>query len=461
MLRASLLAATALACLAAMPTQTAEAADIAIKIGVLNDRSGVYSDTGGEGSEIAARMAVEDFHAADKGLRVEIVAADHQNKPDTGSNIAREWFDRDGVDVVADVPSSAVALAVSRIAREKNRIMLNSGAGSSDLSGIACSPNTINWTYDTYALAKGTATSLIKEGGRSWFFITADYTFGHKLESDAADFVKRSGGTVVGTVDAPFPTSDFSSFLLQAQGSGAQVVGLANAGGDTINAIKQAAEFGLVQGGQKLAGLLVFISDVNALGLKAAQGLNLTTAFYWDHDEGTREFGKRFAQRDHGRMPTMDHAGVYSSIIHYLKAVEALKSQGHRGGAGQDARHAGRRRPVRPRRGAGRRAGDAPDVPLPGEDPGGVEVPLRLLQAAGDDPGRPGVPAAERGGLPAGEVRRGRGPCTPQGPCVTAPPVPRRDARIWRSAAPRRITCRAASACNSPRPPAPSSNPPW
>ncbi len=325
MLKGRLLAATVLAGLAAFAP--ARAGDLSIKIGVLNDRSGVYSDTGGEGSEVAARMAVEDFHAAEKGLHVEILAADHQNKPDTGSNITREWFDRDGVDVVEDVPSSAVALAVSRIAREKNRIFLNSGAGSSDLSGVSCSPNTINWTYDTYALAKGTATSMIKAGGKSWFFITADYTFGHKLESDAADFVRASGGTVVGRVDAPFPTSDFSSFLLQAQGSGAQVVGLANAGGDTVNAIKQAAEFGLVQGGQKLAGLLVFISDVDALGLQAAQGLNLTTAFYWDHDEGTRDFGRRFAARDRGRMPTMDHAGVYSSITHYLKAVDALHSK--------------------------------------------------------------------------------------------------------------------------------------
>ena len=315
------------ACLAGLGAGAARAADIAVKIGVLNDRSGVYSDTGGEGSEVAARMAVEDFHAADKGIRVTVVAADHQNKPDVGANVAREWFDRDDVDVVADVPSSAVALAVSRIAREKNKIMLNSGAGSSDLSGVACSPNTINWTYDTYALAKGTATSLVKQGGKSWFFVTADYTFGHKLEEDAAAFVKASGGTVVGHVNAPFPTSDFSSFLLQAQGSGAQVVGLANAGGDTINAIKQAAEFGLVQNGQRLAGLLVFISDVHALGLQAAQGLELTTAFYWDRDAASRDFGRRFAARDKGRMPTMDHAGVYSSIIHYLKAVDALKSK--------------------------------------------------------------------------------------------------------------------------------------
>ena len=321
------LAATALATLVGLVLPGAACAEVSIKIGVLNDRSGVYSDTGGEGSVVAARMAVEDFHARDKGIKVEILSADHQNKPDTGSNIAREWYDRDGVDVVADVPNSAVALAVARVTREKNKIFLNSGAGTSDLTGVQCSPNTVHWTYDTYALAKGTATSIVKAGGRSWFFLTADYAFGHKLESDATDFIKAAGGTVVGSVNTPFPSSDFSSFLLQAQGSGAQVIGLANAGGDTITAVKQAAEFGLVAGGQKLAGLLVFISDVHALGLQVAQGLNLTEAFYWDMTDGTRDFAKRFAARDGGKMPTMDHAGVYSSIIHYLKAVDASKSK--------------------------------------------------------------------------------------------------------------------------------------
>ena len=304
----SLLAATALAAWSALALPGTARAEMSIKIGVLNDRSGVYSDTGGEGSVVAARMAVEDFHAAEKGIAVEILSADHQNKPDTGSNITREWYDRDGVDVVADVPSSAVAFAVARITREKNRIFLNSGAGTSDLTGVQCSPNTVHWTYDTYALAKGTATSIVKEGGKSWFFLTADYAFGHKLESDATDFIKAAGGTVVGSVNTPFPSSDFSSFLLQAQGSGAQVIGL-------------------VSGGQKLAGLLVFISDVHALGLQVAQGLNLTEAFYWDMNDGTRAFSKRFAARDGGKMPTMDHAGVYSSVIHYLKAVDALKSK--------------------------------------------------------------------------------------------------------------------------------------
>ena len=325
MLKGFLLAATAMTALAtaALPA----AAEVSVKVGVLNDRSGVYTDISGEGSVIAARMAVEDFHAADKGIKVEVLSADHQNKPDTGSNIARQWYDQDGVDVILDVPNSAVALAVSRVTREKNRIFMNSGAGTSELTGKQCSPNTVHWTYDTYALAKSTATSIIKQGGKSWYFLTADYAFGHALETDATTFIKAGGGTVVGSVNTPFPTSDFSSFLLQAQGSGAQVVGLANAGGDTVNAIKQAAEFGVVEGGQKLAGLLVFISDVHALGLKVAQGLNLTTAYYWDRDDGTRAFAKRYAAQYGGKMPTMDQAGVYGSMLHYLKAVDALKGK--------------------------------------------------------------------------------------------------------------------------------------
>jgi len=325
MLKGFLLAATAMTALAtaALPA----AAEVSVKVGVLNDRSGVYTDISGEGSVIAARMAVEDFHAAEKGIKVEVLSADHQNKPDTGSNIARQWYDQDGVDVILDVPNSAVALAVSRVTREKNRIFMNSGAGTSELTGKQCSPNTVHWTYDTYALAKSTATSIIKQGGKSWYFLTADYAFGHALETDATTFIKAGGGTVVGSVNTPFPTSDFSSFLLQAQGSGAQVVGLANAGGDTVNAIKQAAEFGVVEGGQKLAGLLVFISDVHALGLKVAQGLNLTTAYYWDRDDGTRAFAKRYAAQYGGKMPTMDQAGVYGSMLHYLKAVDALKGK--------------------------------------------------------------------------------------------------------------------------------------
>jgi branched-chain amino acid transport system substrate-binding protein len=302
-------------------------ADIAVKIGVLNDRSGVYSDLSGEGSVVAARMAVEDFKASDKGISVTIVSADHQNKPDIGSTIARQWYDQEGVDAIFDVPTSSVALAVSQVTREKNKVFMDSGAGAAAITGAQCSPNTILWTYDTYALAKGTAGAMVKAGGKSWFFLTADYAFGHSLESDAAAIVKASGGEVLGSVNVPFPSTDVSSFLLQAQGSGANVVGLANAGGDTINAIKQASEFGLTQGGQKLAGLLVFLSDVHALGLQAAQGLLLTEAFYWDLNDGTRAWSKRFAANFGGKMPTMVHAGVYASVLHYLKAIDALKSK--------------------------------------------------------------------------------------------------------------------------------------
>lgn len=305
----------------------AQAEDIAVKLGVLNDRSGVYADLSGEGSVIAAKMAVEDFKAAEKGIKVDIVSADHQNKPDVGSNIARQWYDQDGVDVILDVPTSSVALAVSQITREKNKILIDSGAGATDLTGKQCSPNTIHWTYDTYALGNGTGTAMVKRGGDTWFFLTADYAFGHALERDTAEVVKKAGGKVLGSVRHPFPGGDFSSFLLQAQASKAKVIGLANAGGDTINAIKQAGEFGIVQGGQTLAGLLVFLSDVHALGLQAAQGLVLTEAFYWDQNDGTREWSKRFAERHGGKMPTMVHAGVYAGTLHYLKAVEALKNK--------------------------------------------------------------------------------------------------------------------------------------
>nr|WP_284316937.1 ABC transporter substrate-binding protein [Labrys miyagiensis] len=305
----------------------AYADDISVKIGVLNDRSGVYADLSGQGSVIAAQMAVDDFKAADKGIKVDIVSADHQNKPDVGAGIARQWYDQDGVDAIFDVPTSSVALAVSQVTKEKNKIFIDSGAGSTDIVGKQCSPNTLLWTYDTYALAKGTAGAMVKRGGDSWFFITADYAFGKSLEDNASKIVTAAGGKVVGDVKAPFPTSDFSSFLLQAQSSGAKVIGLANAGGDTVNAIKQAAEFGITQGGQNLAGLLIFISDVHALGLQAAQGLVLTEAFYWDLNDNTRAFAKHFAEKSGGKMPTMVHAGVYAGVLHYLKAIEAAKSK--------------------------------------------------------------------------------------------------------------------------------------
>src|SRR5712692_10626677 len=322
-----ILALTLAAALAlAAPAAQAQVSDGVIKIGILNDQSGTYADLAGPGSVAAARMAVEDFGAAAKGMKVEILSADHQNKPDVGSNIARQWYDVDKVDLILDVPTSSVVLAINQIAREKNKAFIVSTGGTSDLTGKACSPNTIHWTYDTWALANGTGSAVVKTGGDTWFFLTADYAFGHALERDTEAVVLKSGGKVLGKVRHPFPTSDFSSFLLQAQASKAKVIGLANAGADTINAIKQGAEFGIVRGGQQFAGLLVFISDVHALSLERAQGLALTEAFYWDLNDRTRAWSKRFAERHHKAMPTMVQAGVYSAVLHYLKAVEALKS---------------------------------------------------------------------------------------------------------------------------------------
>jgi branched-chain amino acid transport system substrate-binding protein len=288
--------------------------------------SSLYADIGGPGALVAARMAVEDFGAAKKGLKVEIIGADHQNKPDIGTSIARQWFDVDKVDAIVDVPTSSVALAVNEVVREKNKVFLNSGAASSDLTGAKCSPNLVHWTYDTWALANGTGRALVKTGGDTWFFLTADYAFGYALERDTTAVVEASGGKVLGKVRHPLNTSDFSSFLVQAQASKAKIIGLANAGGDTVNAIKQAAEFGIVKGGQNVAGLLVFINDVHALGLQTAQGLIMTEAFYWDRDDATRAFAKRFAPQYKGNMPSMTQAGVYAAVLHYLKAIEALKS---------------------------------------------------------------------------------------------------------------------------------------
>src|SRR5437762_9086597 len=304
----------------------AQISDNVIKIGVLSDMSSLYTDLAGAGSVVAARMAVEDSGIEKRGYKVEIVSADHQNKPDVGSSIARQWYDTDKVDVIVDVPNSGVALAVNQITRDKGKAFLVSGAASSDLTGKACSPNTIHWTYDTWMLANGTGSAIVKTGGDTWFFLTADYAFGHALERDTEAVVLKNGGKVLGKVRHPLNTQDFSSFLLQAQGSKAKIVGLANAGGDTINSIKQAAEFGIVKGGQNLAGLLVFISDVHALGLPTAQGLIFTEAFYWDRNDESRAFAKRFAPQYKGNMPTMVQAGVYSAVLHYLKAVEALKN---------------------------------------------------------------------------------------------------------------------------------------
>jgi branched-chain amino acid transport system substrate-binding protein len=293
-----------------------------VRIGVMNDMSGLYADISGLGSVEAARLAIADFGGTVDGKKIDVVSADHQNKPDIGSGIARKWYDEDGVDVIVDVPTSSVALAVQEVTRGKQKAFLISGAASSDLTGKACSPTSVHWTYDTVALANGTGSAVVKAGGDTWFFLTSDYAFGHALERDTATVVKENGGKVLGQVRHPLNNSDFSSFLLQAQASGAKVIGLANAGGDTINSIKQAAEFGIVQAGQKLAGLLVFISDVHSLGLKTANGLQLTEAFYWDQNDETRAFSKRF-QEKMGRPPTMVHAGVYGAVLHYLNAVKA------------------------------------------------------------------------------------------------------------------------------------------
>jgi branched-chain amino acid transport system substrate-binding protein len=297
-----------------------------VKIGVLTDMSSLYADDNGAGSIAAVKMAVQDFNPAAHGMKVDIISADHQNKPDIGSNIARQWFDVDGVDVIIDVPNSGVALAVNEVAREKNKVFLVSGAAISDLTGPKCSPNTVHWTYDTWMLAHSTAGALAKSGGDTWFFLTADYAFGHALERDATSVVLSNSGKVLGSVSHPLNNQDFSSFLLQAQASKAKIIGLANAGGDTINAIKQGAEFGITTGGQQFAALLFYIGDVEALGLKVAQGLVLTETFYWDANDSTRAWSKRWQSERPGKFPNMNQAGDYSATLHYLKAIAALKS---------------------------------------------------------------------------------------------------------------------------------------
>ena len=304
----------------------ATAQQVNVKIGVLSDMSSLYADIGGPGSVAAAKLAIADFTKDHPNVKVEMISGDHQNKPDVGSNIANQWLDVDKVDMIIDVPNSGVALAVSQVAATKNKLFIVSGAAASDLTGPKCNANTIHWTYDTWMLSNGTAKAMVKTGGDTWFFLTADYAFGHALEADTTGVVEKNGGKVVGKVRVPLNTNDFSSFLLQAQSSKAKVIGLANAGGDTINSIKQSAEFGIVKGGQKLAGLLVFSSDVNALGLPTAQGLSLTETWYWDMNDANRAWTKRWnAERNAaGKYPTMIHAGVYSGILHYLKARAAL-----------------------------------------------------------------------------------------------------------------------------------------
>lgn len=313
-----------LALLLAATTAASAQAPKTVKIGVLNDQSGAYADMGGVGSVIAAQLAIEDSGLKQKGWTIDVLSADHQNKADIAANVARGWFDVDGVDMITDVTNSAAALAVNQITRDKNKVMLASGPATSDLTGKACSPNTVHWTSDTWAFAHGTGQAIVKTGGDTWFFLTADYAFGQALERDTADVVEKNGGKVVGRVRVPLGTSDFSSFLVQAQGSKAKIVGLANSGADTTNSIKQAAEFGIVAGGQNLAGLLIYISDVNSMGLPVAQGLILTSPFYWDMNDKTRAFSQRFAEKMRGAKPTMVQAGVYSATLNYLKTVADL-----------------------------------------------------------------------------------------------------------------------------------------
>jgi branched-chain amino acid transport system substrate-binding protein len=301
-----------------------------LRVGVLTDMSSLYADVTGPGSVAAAKMAVEDFLAGPHKMKrqIEVLSGDHQNKADLGANVAREWIDRNNVEAIIDVPNSSVALAVRNLVQQNNKVLLVSGASSSDLTGKACSPNLVHWSYDTYALSNGTARAVVASGGKTWFTLTADYAFGHAMEAEVKSVVQKLGGTVVGGVRAPINSQDFSSFLLQAQSSKAQVIGLINAGGDTINSIKQAVEFGIPQGGQRVVATVLYLSDVHSLGLKVAQGLQFTEAFYWDLNDGTREWAKRFAPRNNNRYPTAMQAGVYGATLHYLKAVDALGAAG-------------------------------------------------------------------------------------------------------------------------------------
>ena len=402
----------ALAVAGAMAAGAAQAqiSDNVVKIGVLSDMSSLYTDLAGAGSVLAARMAVEDSGIEKRGVKIEYVSADHQNKPDVGSSVARQWYDVDKVDVIVDVPNSGVALAVNQITRDKNKAFLVSGAASSDLTGKACSPNTIHWTYDTWMLANGTGSAIVKTGGDSWFFLTADYAFGHALERDTEAVVVKNNGKVLGKVRHPLNTQDFSSFLLQAQASKAKIIGLANAGGDTTNSIKQAAEFGIVKGGQNLAGLLVFITDVHSLGLPTAQGLIFTETFYWDRDDASRAFAKRFSTREQGDPPDDDPrrrllGGAPLPEIG-RGAEERRRDQGHRAHEGAaDGRSA-----VRQGHDPRGWPEDPPGLSGRGEEAGGIEGAVGLPQDPRDDPGGPGVPSARGRRLPAGQMTKPPGP---------------------------------------------------
>ncbi len=319
---AKTIAIGAAALLALTAAATAQISGDVVKIGVLTDQSGNFSSLSGTGSVLAAEMAVADYGGVVAGKPIQVINADHQNKTDVGLQIARRWFDVDGVDAIVDVPNSAIVLGVQDIAKERNRVLLVSGGGTADLTGKACSPVGIHWTWDTYSFAVGSARALLEQGNDTWFFLTADFAFGAAMQRDATKVIEAGGGKVLGAVKHPLQSADFSSFLLQAQSSGAKIVALANGGSDTINSIKQAAEFGLTERGQKLAALAIYITDVHAIGLKGAQGLVLTTAFYWDRDDETRAWSRRFFAR-HGAMPTQAQAGVYSAVMHYLKAIAA------------------------------------------------------------------------------------------------------------------------------------------
>jgi branched-chain amino acid transport system substrate-binding protein len=320
-----LIAAAGVAWLLAGGAALAQISDDVVRIGVLTDETGNFSALSGPGAVLAADMAVADFGGTVAGKRIELIHADHQNKTDLGVQIARQWYDADGVDMIADVPNSAIALAVQGIARERGRALLISGSGTADLTGKACSPTGIQWTWDTYAFATGTAKALLDQGYKTWFFLTADFAFGQAMQRDATTMIEAAGGTVVGSVKHPLQSADFSSFLLQAQASKASIIALANGGSDTVNAVKQAEEFGIMRGGQKLAAMAIYITEVHAIGLAGAQGLQFTSAFYWDRDDATRAWSKRFFER-HRAMPSQTQAGVYSSVTHYLKAVAATKS---------------------------------------------------------------------------------------------------------------------------------------
>ena len=404
-----LIATLALAAAAAL-TSAAQAEDITVKLGVLNDMSSLYADIGGQGSVLAAKMAVEDFNPAAHGMKVEIISADHLNKPDVGANIAKQWIDVDHVDAILDVPTSSVALAVNEVVRDKNKVFLVSGAAISDLTGTKCSPNTVHWTYDTWMLAHGTAGALVKTGGDTWFFLTSDYAFGHALERDATAVVLANGGRVLGAVAHPLNTQDFSSFLLQAQASKAKIIGLANAGGDTDNAIKQGAEFGIAAGGQQFAGLLVFIAnDVEALSAsRSPKGPGPDRdCWYWDMNDATRAFWTKRWQQSSGRANSRRHEPVAGRLFgdHALPedGRRAQKRRRRQGGSRQDERTSDRRSAVRQRLCARRWPENPPRICVRGEEAGGVKISGRRLQAARHHSGSRSVPAAERRRLSAGQ----------------------------------------------------------